>query len=349
MTAPIVGIQIDQKEFRYWESVEIRRALDNFSTVDLSAPFEPGDATFRQTFQPFTYKPLSVTVDGATLFTGQLVGVEPRATPASTTVRCSGYSLPGSLADSTMPASEFPIEYGDHTLLQIAEALAKPFGIAVVVEAGTQMGGQFKRVRIRPNEKIAPFLAELARARGLVMRDTPDGELLFTDSVEAGSPVVGLKEGTQPLVSVAATFSPQAYYSEITGLARTKAGRKGGKGYTERNESLPSVVRPLNFVVGDVNAGDLPGATKAKMARMFGNIVSYVVEVPGWLDENGQLWQPNTTVTLEAPGAMVYNKTELLVRDVILRAKADEVSASLGLVLPGSFTGEQPTELPWAL
>lgn len=347
MSPPVVDLKIDSRTFRYWEQIEIRRALDNFSTIDLSAPFEPGNADFKTTFKPFTYYPIEVFVDDGLLFTGQLVGVEPRITPKSSTVRCGGYSLPATLADSTLPASEFPPEYGDRTLLQIAIGLAQPFGVTVVTEAGTEMGAQFKRVRIKPNEKIWPFLVELAKARGLIMRDTPLGELMFTDTVEAGRPVARLREGEQPLSTCAATFSPQAYYSEITGLARTKAGRKGGKGWTEKNKHLPDVVRPLNFVVGDVNAGDLPGATRARMARMFGNMVSYVAEVPTWFDPNGQLWEPNTTVTLHAPGCMVYREVELLVRDVILRAEAGSYTASLGLVLPGAFTGLQPEVLPW--
>jgi len=346
MSAPDVAVSIDKYDFRYWEQIEIRLSLDNFSTIELSAPFEPSNDDFKQIFKPFTYYPMNVDIDGQRLFTGQLIGVEPQATAESVTVRCSGYSLPAQLADAHMPASEFPIEYGDHTLLQIAIALAKPFGVAVVVQEGTELGPQFKRVRIKPKEKVGAFLAELARARGVVMRDSTKGELMFLRSTSTGSPVASFREGEQPMTKVAATFSPQAYYSEITGLARTKAGRRGS-GYTERNEHLPSVVRPLNFTVGDVNAGDLPGSVKARMARMFGNMVSYVVDVPTWGDPNGVLWAPNTTVTLLAPGAMVYKETELIVRDVILRAQGERVGASLGLVLPGAFSGEQPKELPW--
>lgn len=346
MTTPDVSVKIGERQFRYWEQIEIRRSLDNFSTVELSAPFEPAEEDFRELFRPFTYKDIQVYVDDGLLFTGQLIGVEPRATAQSTTVRCSGYALPAVLSDSTPPASEFPIEYGDHTLLQIAIALAQPFGITVVVQEGTEMGAQFKKLRIKPTDKIGPFLTKMAQARGVIMRDTALGELMFLEAADVGTPVATFREGTQPATSIAATFSPQSYYSEITGLARTKAGRKGS-GYTERNTHLPDAVRPLNFTVGDVNAGDLPGATKAKMARMFGNMVSYVVETPTWSDSNNVLWAPNTTVTLFAPGAMVYSEVELLVRDVILRAKGDSVTASLGLVLPGAFTGEQPEVLPW--
>lgn len=347
MNEPTVTVAIGGREFLGWEQVTIKRSLDSFSTLDLSAPFEPFEPDFRETFQPFSYKSLQAKVDGEVLFTGQLVGVEPKVTPESTSIRCSGYSLPAVLGDSMMPASEFPIEYGKMNLRQIAETLAQPFGVAVGLDVGSEDGPKFKRIGIKPTEKIGAFLGKLARARGLVMRDNEDGKLIFLNSAQPGNPVVDLNEGELPLQEVSATFSPQSYYSEITGLSRTKAGRKGA-GHTVRNENLPDVVRPLSFTVGDVNAGDLPGATRARMARMFGNMVAYVVKVPTWLDPNGVLWQPNTTVTLYAPGAMVYRKTELLVRDVILRAQSDSQTASLGLVLPGAFSGEQPEVLPWA-
>ena len=347
MTVPNIAVSIGTRDFEHWPGeVEINRSLDNFSTITMSAPFEPEEKIFRETFVPFSYKPLKVSIDGELVFTGQLIGVEPKSTAKSRTVRCSGYSLPAVLSDTTMPASEFPIEYGDRTLLQIAIHLAQPFNITVVTEAGTVIGPKFRRVKLRPTEKVGPFLTKLAKARGLIMRDTALGELMFLNSAKPGKAVAGFKEGETPTTSVAATFSPQSYYSEITGFATMKAGRRGS-GYTEKNDNLPDVVRPLNFTLGDVNAGDLPGAVKAKMARMFGNMVAYVVEVPTWHDPSGALWRTNTTVTLHAPGAMVYNETELLVRDVFLRAGQDSVTARLGLVLPGAFSGEQPESLPW--
>jgi prophage tail gpP-like protein len=229
---------------------------------------------------------------------------------------------------------------------QIAEVLAAPFGITVIVDPGANVGPRFKRVRIKPTDKVGSFLTTLAKARGLVMRDDENGNLVFLNSAKPGKSVVTFREGATPLMTVAATFSPQSYYSEITGLARTKAGRRG-VGHTLKNEHLPDVVRPLNFTIGDVNAGDLPGAVKAKLARMFGNMISYVVEVPTWRDPGGALWAPNTTATLFAPGAMIYKEVELLVRDVFLRAGQSSVTASIGLVLPGAFDGTQPESLPW--
>jgi prophage tail gpP-like protein len=38
---------------------------------------------------------------------------------------------------------------------------------------------------------------------------------------------------------------------------------------------------------------------------MFGNMAAYTLTVASWRDDAGKLWEPNTTVTLIAPGAMV--------------------------------------------
>lgn len=346
MPEPQVSIEIDGLEFKHWTQIQLTRSADNFSTFRLTAPFEPSSPQFRKTFRPFSYQSVTIKLDGRQFFRGTMLTPEPRVTAESKTVIAQGYALPAVLADSTMPASEFPIEYGDMTLRQIAEALCRPFGIKVEVADGSEDGPQFRRVAIKPKEKIGSFLGELARARGLVMGDTPDGALQFRTSARVGRPVARFLESKLPANSVAATFSPQAYYSEITGLGRKKAGYKGSK-YTEKNPHLPNVVRPLNFTVGDVNAGDLPGAVRAKIARMFANMVAYVVEVPTWRDESEVIWTPNTTVTLEAPGAMVYQETELLIRDVTLRADEDSQTASIGVMLPGGFSGEIPAVLPW--
>jgi prophage tail gpP-like protein len=102
--------------------------------------------------------------------------------------------------------------------------------------------------------------------------------------------------------------------------------------------------------VSDTESADVPLATMAMVGRMVANVVSYTVDgLPGWRDPHGNLWRPNTTVVLEAPGVMVYKETELMIRSVRLTQTAAIETASLELVLPGVFGGEMPTSLPWDL
>lgn len=338
-----VAVRIAGVQWHAWSSVQIHRGLDSFSTVAFESPFEPERQAFRDTFQPFSFKDLEVLVGGEPLFTGTLVGVAPSLDPKNRVVQCSGYSKPAVFEDSTPPASAWPLELNGLRLRAIAETLVGPFGVSV--EMSADEGAAFRRVAIRPDEKVLPFLADLARQRGLIVSDTPAGALRFLQSAE-GEPVVSLVEGEAPLVGVSARFSPQSYYSEITGQARARAGHAGG-GHTIENPFLTSIVRPLTFTLEETDGGDVEAATAARLGRMFGNALEVSVDVPTWRDPAGALWTPGDTVTLEAPGAMIYNATNFLIRRVTLTQNADALSAALHLALPGAFSGDLPSSLPW--
>lgn len=349
-----VTLDIDSRTWAFWDEIELHSQIDSYATAGFTAPFDPARKEHRDAFRPFSFKPVQIKVGGELLFTGQLVDVHPRTDAGSKTVDVSAYSLPAALDDINQPVSSLPFEANGLTLRQIAERMAQPFGISVVVQG--QDGPKFKRVHTKKkllnhkaeiDEKISAFLAELARQHGQVLSSDAQGRLVIWQSVKTGNPVARLKESVLPLLSVVPTFSPQSYYSEITGFTSAKRGRVGAK-FTLRNDRLSgAVLRPLSFKLDDIDKGDAPAAVKAKMGRMFGNMVSYVVNLPTWRDPRGKLWAANTTLTLEAPGAMIYRETELLIRDVYLKQSAHERTASLGLVLPGAFSGEQPARLPW--
>lgn len=342
-----VALSIDGARWRAWNGLEITRSLDSFATVGFGAPFEPEREGFRSTFQPFSYKPIDLRVGDELLFTGALVGVEPATDPESRTVKVSCYSRPAVLTDVSAPASAYPLELDGLSLRQIAETLAGLFALDVQMDADD--GASFRRVALDPDQKIHAFLVELAQQRGLVIAETPEGALRFWRSgATTGQPVARLREGEPGVLNVAARFSPQAYFSEITGIAKTRSGR-GGARYTVANpHALEGVVRPHTFKLDDTDGSDVPAAARAKLGRMFANVLAVEVELPTWRDPRGELWEPDTTVTLEAPGSMIYRPSEFVIRSATLRQDADKLTASLDLVLPGAFAGEAPEVLPWA-
>jgi len=338
------AILINGQRFRFWSSVRINRTLDAMDTVEFSAPFDPEAPGFKDTFRPFSYKSLNITVGGDPLFTGTLIGVTPALDNSQKTINVSGYSLPGVLNDCTPPASAYPVEFNDVDLQAIAEALCKPFGLSVQFEG--EVGAAFERVAVDPGNTVLSFLSDLARQRSLVVSSTAEGVLLFQQASAPGSPVASLSQGASPVLSVSPSFSPQQYFSHITGLEPVLLGTDGSQ-YTVKNPHLAGVIRPITFKAGDVQGGDLKTSVEAKLGRMYGNMASYSVSVSTWRDSGGVLWAPNTTVRLIAPNAMVYSSYEFIVRGVRFEREADQESATLDLVLPGSFRGEPPEALPW--
>lgn len=335
---------IDGTRFRFWSGIEVTRSIDTVDAVSFSAPFEPDAPGFRETFRPFSYKPARITVGGDPLFTGTMVDIRPSSSASSRTLDVNCYSRPGVLMDCSPPASAFPIEWDNVSLRTVAKDLAEPFGVRVVFDADP--GQPFERVAMDPGGRVFEFLAGLARDRNLVVSSTPEGALWFRQQADASRPVAVLSEGVSPLVSVSPSFSPQDYYSHITGLEPVIVGLDGGE-YTVANPHLTDVLRPMTFTVPDTVGSDSEAACRAKIGRMFAAAASYRVELATWRDPSGALWAPNTTIRIEAPGAMVYRPFDFYVRTVTLARRDSGDRAFLDLVMPGSFRGELPEILPW--
>ena len=351
----LVSVRIRGKEWLYWDDIEITRSIDTHSTVGFTAPFEVERKAFRDTFRPFSFAPLEVLVNGKHLFTGTMIDVQPRLEPGARTVQISAYSKAAVLEDCNIPSANVPFEASGLSLRQIAERLAGPFSVGVVLAVPDPSA--FKKVntktrtldtKLESDQKIQDFLADLARQRGLVIADTERGELLFQKSVAPGNPVVRFEEGVAPLLSVVPTLNPQDYFTEVTGFRLAKRGSTGSQ-YTipSRERIAGGVLRSLSFRLDDIEKADVPTAVLAHVGRMLASAVSYVITVPTWRDPQGELWAPNTTLVLKAPSAFVFKDYEFLVRDVVFKCSSEERTASLGLVLPGVFSGDLPSTRPW--
>lgn len=365
-----VSILIDQEEFTAWPSVDIHLALDTFASVEFEAPFEKDRREFRDLFRPFSFKPVEVRVAAAgsggglldavglgaapsnpgRIFNGTLLGIDPDADAEKSVVKVSAYSLPGVLQDCMAPADSTPIEFEGLDLREIAKSITAAYGLELDFRAPP--GAVFDKVKLDVDRRLFDFLAELAKQRNIVISSTPEGALLCWQSVTGTTPVARLRDDEQPVTKVSASFSPQTYFSEITGFATARKKRKGknarkGSRFTELNPRLTGILRPMSFTLGDTEDAGAPEATRAKLGRMFGNMAQYAVNVATWRDPQGDIWRPNTTVTLLAPDAMVYTESQFLVRTVDLHQDAEKSTAVLGLVLPGAFSGTVPEVLPW--
>lgn len=339
-------LEIAGKEFRYWSSVDWTSSVDSFDTVSFVAPFDPDDESHRTTFQPFSYKSVKLKLGGELVFTGFMMGVDPEVTADSRQVTVSAYASAAALGDFKTPSAVLPLEFEKLTLQQIASQLGKPFFLTPSFTGSP--GAPFDRVKVEPDKTPLSLLQELAKQRGLVIRSNAEGNPVFLQSATGPQiPRAVLNGREQPVVSVRPTFDHQNYYSEITVVSKPKTGRKGSKFTVFNPVNRGELARPHYIELDDTNPADAPTAAKAALGRMFGNAVTYEVDLATMLDPQGQRWKADTFVSLIAPDAMIYNRTSFLVSQVKLSATADSRSASLSLVLPGAFSGEAPTTFPW--
>lgn len=351
-----VVLSIQQKRFRFWTNVSLVQSIDSQSIVDFEAPFEPDFADHRSTFRPFTFHDVTAEIGGLRAFTGTMVTATPQFSPNGRTMQVSCYSKGGVLGDCTAPASAYPLEWNGAALPVIAKKVAGLFGIGV--EFSGDAGPAFKKVRLQPGQKCMDFLADLASHRMLTIGSKPDGTLLFTREADTpGVPVASLSEGVSPVISIKPFFSPQDYYSHVTGISPVVIDdslaniigttKSGGAKFTVKNTHIDTVLRPFTFNARDSDDPNVKSATETKAGRMFGNAAVYEIEVGTWRDQSGNLWEHGKYVSLLAPSAMVYSRFTFLIRSVQFDKDSSSEKATLTLIMPGSLSGKIPGVLPW--
>lgn len=339
-----VALSIGGVRFRFWTSLSITMALDTQSAVEFEAPFSPEQPEQRAFFKPFSYQTVDVDVGGSRLFTGTMVAPTPVAAGDAVTVAVACYALPGVMGDCTAPASAYPLEWDGATLQTIATACARLFGLAVQFDG--EPGPAFERAALAPGSKVLDFLSDLASQRNFVIGSTPDGKLKFWREGAAPTPAADFTQGQSPLMTIRPQFSPQDYYSHVTGIAPVVIGLAGTQ-YTVKNGRLADALRPFVFEAGDTEDNTIEQTVQTKTGRMFANAVAYELEVATWRDESGALWSPGSSITLFAPAAMVYSRYTFLVRSVKLTRESDKEMAVLTVIPPGTLSGQQPEKMPW--
>lgn len=331
--------------FGHWSEVELARSLDGYTALSLSGPFDHERLEVRRAFQPLSFPRVAVKVGAELVCTGYVKDIAPDVQATISSVGVTVYSIAHELTEICVDPSRLPLEFSGLDLKQIAgKVVTASIGEESVFDG--HPGGAFGRVRAEPDADIHGFIVDLARQRGFVLSDTPTGALWFRSEAPLGAPVARLKG--QPLTRVRAAFEPGNWYSTVTGRGKRKAG-KGGARFTEYNPLYRAEhPRSHTLKLDDLESADVPNSAQAAIGRMIASAVSYTVEdLPSWRDPSGALWAPNTTVTLTAPEAMVYRETELVIRSIVFRQSPESETATLSLVLPGTFGGALPRGLPW--
>ena len=340
-------ITIDGRSWRYWSNLKVTRFADSIATVELTATFDPDNAEFRETFRPFAYRRLTVTVGGDLIFIGTIMSVAPSVTADAQTVAVTAYALCGVANDCAPPPANFPLQYKGLKIGVISRRLLEPLGIDLLVDLDTE-GSVFEEVALTPGQAILPFLAGLAAQRGVIFTSDFDGALVLKKPAAPGTPPVArLEDGKQPVTRVSPTFEVQAFYSEITGISKAKGGRAGSR-FTVANPLFRGdAFRPWTMELSDTEPADVPAATEAAISQMYASTVSYSVDLATIRDQDDQLFAPDVYVSLDAPGAMIYGPSLFYVRSSTLNVTPSACSSSLNLVLPGALSGTLPEVLPW--
>lgn len=346
-----VKLLIMGREYRYWEEVSINLTYDQIAnTFSFKSPFFPDNEAMRDIFRPFAYRECAVYIGGQKILTGHTNIIKPDHDDKSCTVTVEGCSRTGVLNDCVPSPGTWPLSFRGLNLMQIAKKLCEPYSIDVVfeIDPGPAFTGR-EHVEIDEDKKIYDILKEFARLRGFCFSANIHGDLIFKSS-EFPRATVTLEAGKFPVKKIDGTYNGQQRFSDIT-MVKSNSGRGSGQKITVRDDELVKnhAFRATIEKADKTEAGNLTQAANTKLGRTIAESVELNVDCVGWRRPDGELFQDGQTVSLLAPGAMIYKATDFVIRNVRLDRKGNDMTSSLSLCLPAVFNGAIPTEMPWAL
>lgn len=336
-------LTVSGQRYTGWEGLSITRFLDEVSSIAFSTSWDPSNRALAQLFVPLARQEIEVdTGRGERLLTGLITAGAPTADTESRMLPLGGFGLPGLLDLTRLNDTEFNKVKLDEVARKIAQSAGD-----IPIDFRADPGAVFEQAKLEHNKSPWSFLVDLARPRGVLLADSPAGQLLAWQA-ESGEPVMELEEGKAPCGEVSVTLGSD-WHAEIVGYAGAKRGRTGSSHREKNPFFVGSYPTTHEYEESDTKPADLPRAVKAKLGRMLGSAISWTVTLPGLRDPSGALFAPNTIVRLLHPSTFLYRATDLLVRAVTYEISGETLSSTLTLVLPGSYSGVLPEAMPWAV
>ena len=335
-----VELRVGGQRFAGWTEATVTRAMDaaagafslsvsdRWSHQDQPWRIVPGDAC-------------EIRIAAEVVITGYVDVVRPSFSADGHDIEVQGRDRSADMVDCT--AVHTPDAWKGITLLQLAQTLARPFGVSVRAEA--DVGAALPEVKLQQGEAALDALVRYARTRKvLVMADGRGGLLLTRTGVHRAA--VELVQGRN-IVEASGTLDWSERYSEVTvkGQSRASAETVGATEAHARASVRDAYVkryRPLVIVAseGITSALAKERATWEANTRL-GKSAQANVTVQGWRQTvGGPLWEPNLLVMVRAPWLSLEG--EMLVKGVSFSKGSGGTTTALELVSPQAFEPEPP-------
>ena len=259
--------------------------------------------------------------------------------------QAAGRDKAADLADSS---AEHTGQLNQLKLDALASALAAPFGIAVSVGAGTDVGEPFESFSIDPGETVWAAIERACRARAVLAISDGLGGLQITRASEQLHPCV-LEEGVNVL-DARFTLDYSERFHTYTALAQQGEGDAtqqwsptGAVSDTDQAAAQATATdarirKARQFTqVQDVSAGSNTLADYALWERNVreGNSQRLEIQVQGFSGA-GQLWTPNIQVEVRIPSLQISG--QWLLESVQHTLGQEGRKTKLSLVPPSAFS-----------
>ncbi len=287
-------LHIGDQRFYGWKSFSVTRSMESVvNRFDIRAADIEQD---RRKLAIEKGAPTQLFIDDDLLLTGYTQDVLPDYTDKKHDRLFLGDSKHVDLVDSSLAGQQFI----NQDLLQVANALANPFGISV--SANVSVGNTFNFLNLDAGQSIWEFLEYAGRMRGVRFIPLDNGNLVIDEVGQAVSGTV-LTLGKNILAGKP-RFSARDLHSDYTVVSdqpQTESLLADDSAFVAGKTKVPGVrYRPVHILSefpGDIAQCNAQALWQSKLA--FARSETFVYTVKGWRDDSGELWTPNTQVMVK--------------------------------------------------
>ena len=315
---------------------------DFFNDVDVTLSFDSVASTFGFSFLPNDFKDLKSVlkypsvkvIEGReTLIFGTIINNTFNSKPTKSLTAISGYSNTGILQDCTTPVNIYPLQSDNLTLLQIARKLTQPFNVGVVVDSLVQseVNQVFEKSELNATETIASYLSSLATQKNIVLSHDNKGNIVFTKAKTNQKPV----ETLTTALSMQLSINGQQLHRTIT-VVKQPDTDGGNAGQSTITNPYCSINRTKTVTQNKGNDNDTNLVARAVLGAELKNI-KLTISLDRWVDINGNLFKPNTLISIINQDLLIFDKTNFFIESVNFVRNSNGKSCTLNCVLPAVY------------
>ena len=296
-----------------------------------------------QQVSPYQGTPAEVYIEDELKLTGTLTLTERDKDNQGDIVNISGWSNTFKFWKSQLLP---PYQYENVSMHSAAIIAGRQTATRIVhpVKFDTEKSTtKFPRITVVRGQSAAEFIAPLAAIRNHVISSTTEGDVILQQA-NIKQPPVGTIDESKTLIQT-------QFKGEWSLLSRPREIRvvnqtPGSQGHATATD--PNINLPLRQVISAYN--DLKGNLKstADWALKTRIVQELTQEIPviGWYAPNGELWNPDTLLTLVSETLWVPNGFTYFIRAVKFILDGTTKTAILSLIPKEIYTNE-PVKEPW--
>jgi prophage tail gpP-like protein len=192
---------------------------------------------------------------------------------------------------------------------------------------------------VNPGASLFDEIEPLARAQSAFIYDTPEGKLRIAKKPR-GRHAGGLKLGVN-IIAASAKLTENGRHSPVIVRGQSTSGSGKAALQLEARVADSGVKRQRPKIIIDeaeTTSGRLKSRAERQVKRAAGYSREANVEVSGWRDQSGRIWEPHFTVRLD--DKRIYIGQDMVIKSVTLTQDASGTRASLSLADPRAMNGE---------